>query len=474
VKKWCVLLLLIILLIPSIGICDDTRWMPSCLIWVSGINQTAEYAEEASRFDMILFSRLNFGEWDDYCGATRCIYDDIKTHNPDIKILTYILGGSIYSTHDAYVTRSLNDLGRWDISRGHSMGAVHLDNDATMILHSGGLDLNVPGSTVKFLLNPLNTGGYFNEAIEADLFDDEDGFDGDCDGVFFDNVRSYDVVSDEFATRDDYGAAWGTWFDAVVPYWENKGKEVCTNSGTARELYGRSMWDAWWANGNRLPDYVLDEYTVVTQYGDGDIQFYTSTYTIPALPYWRDMASKTHLVFGNGIGSYWDNNDTGLDNYGRVVNKEWVEQYAFGMYCLVRNNDISTYFALFTEASGGQTWDDIYSEANTGAFRLGDAIGDYYVKTVDGTDLYMRDFENGYVVVNLSSTDVSNISISDDLGIAAQVKEVSLSNSTKGWKSDIEKMRHHTAVILRRFEVPPTNSSGVVTSGSEIILGGNS
>ena len=98
---------------------------------------------------------------------------------------------------------------------------------------------------------------------------------------------------------------------------------------------------------------------------------------------------------------------SGLDNYGNPLTYWDAVYFALSCFLLgkntVANNSYFYWWDTALPASSGLLWLNEYG------INLGSAVGTYQVTPYGSSNVYWRQFQNGYVYVNLSNNDVNGI-----------------------------------------------------------------
>ena len=97
----------------------STKFVPTFLVYYGGGPAlVASDAARLAKFDLIDTDRFRYQDIGSNTWAA------IKALNPNVQIYLYEIGPEFYNDHDAYAQVSLNDLGRYNVSRGHPMGVT--------------------------------------------------------------------------------------------------------------------------------------------------------------------------------------------------------------------------------------------------------------------------------------------------------------------------------------------------------------
>jgi len=252
-----------------------------------------------------------------------------------------------------------------------------------------------------------------------------------------------------------------------------KGQKFGTNRGKTRYAGGKTAWENLDDVAN--PPAVIMEESAWAYHGWGanDGQFFqpadwlSQTQTIDGIVN-SDVVTLSSIDLSKG--------ESGTDNWGKSFSYEDALWYAFGSYLLVKEDNVFFYF-LGENGTGDyneidEIWQDEYDYIN-----IGNPVGGYYAKAVDGINLYMRKYDLGYVIVNPQLTDLSNVNYATDLGLQGTFREITHANMTTDPWTDIEAstqfatfLSHRTKILysgLVVYDVSPTDGgSGISITSS--------
>lgn len=97
--------------------------------------------------------------------------------------------------------------------------------------------------------------------------------------------------------------------------------------------------------------------------------------------------------------------DTGLDNYNQAVTFYQTLWYALGSFALGKIDAPNDDYFFF--AGNSYSTDRIWYYDEYDFLDLGKAVGPYSMTNINGTDIYSREFEKGYVYVNQTTNSVT-------------------------------------------------------------------
>ena len=451
------LILLLMLLVPQVCWGAD-KFMHTALLWNTNSNLAQDYCDVVANYDIVWTTRLNAktnaGDW---CGSYwPCVWDYLHNKNPDLKVFVYITPLEVATDHDTYSVRALNDLGRYQNARGHSMGYIDqhpgfylYDENGTRLTRTDAepnwLQLDGGNSTFRT---------YLKEVLVTDIIEQET-YKYKSNGICFDNCgmvytgkRRYSV---KYSTEDLWGDMMISFMSEMASFLHNKGQLLWTNSGTPRTENGYNNWMKWaQAENINYPDYILEEGGVCAYYGPWDIQFYSGADWKRSIDAQFALAQKTGVVISNPLGSYWIDNTTGSDNFGDSVTRDDIFQYIFGSWALARTDNLhlSVYYT-----NGTTPYFEFMEAANNGRLNLGKPLAPYYIKQISGVNLYVREFSEGFVVVNPTGTNVTTPFKLADLGIKEPCKRVDIADLGKPYPTQpiaTLTLPRHRALILRK------------------------
>ena len=344
----------------------------------------------------------------------------MKSFNPGTQIFLYEDGVKVSNFHDALDQVYLNDLGRYDISRGHSMGSLNGDHPELFLLDAQGNRIyNVPASNAAALqywyLMDFGSAvyqSYWLEAVNADIVAQP----WVADGVFVDNctainVAQFGIYSGVPANYPD-DAAWSgamnSFLGATTSALHGRGQKLWCNRSETKFAGGSSAW-LQLDGGASPPDAVLEEGAFAVAWGPAAwaVQFYpeadwkSQLDTLAAIRNSKvAMLSHTKLLPEPGA-------DAGTDNWGKPVTFWQALWYSLGSFLLGKNDVLGNAYFMFT---GGSGYDRIWWYNEYDAIDLGKAIGPYSVTSFpSATDVYWREFAKGFVYVNPTANDLPSM-----------------------------------------------------------------
>lgn len=386
------------------------KFIPAFLAYYGGGRPfTAADAPALAKFDLIDVDRFRYADIEPTTWAA------VKALNPAIGIYLYQMGPEAPSFLDAAATVTLNGLGRHDISRGHSMGSLNgnqpdlflLDAAGNRIYNTGYSD---PASNRYWYLMDFGSAAYqayWLEAVSADILDQPWA----ADGVHADNCLAvsefsgYSAIPARYATEAAWSNAMNAFAGAIMQGLHARGQKLWCNRGGTRLPAGAAAWlalDAFPAP----PDVVAEEGAFAVAWGPWSVQFYPEAD-------WRRQVDAIGAIRSSKVAVFSSANlplgGSGTDNWGRPVTYWQTLWYALGSFLLAKHDFLNNaYFNFYGE---GAAHDRIWWYDEFDRIDLGRALGPYALAVIEGTNVYWREFERGYVLVNPTPEDVATIAL---------------------------------------------------------------
>ena len=399
-KAHWIIIISLILFLPASSV--QAKFIKTFLYRIGGDRLSSGDEVTMAKYDIIM---ANKNHYDDISGDS---WGKIKAINPNVKIYLYTSILYVYSTHDNYDAIALNDLGRYGVSRGHSMGQLDIINDNLFLLNSQGERVTWPSTSYRYLLD-FGSSDFRRYSIEATI-KDHIGQPWTADGVFSDNLWALKFGTNStpvlYDTDDKWTPAMNGLINEMTFALHAKNQKFACNFGLSRSAAG---FDAWISldNTKNPPDVVIEEAAFAVRYGDNnDVQFYPPTE-------WKRQVDILAAI-RNSSTCFLSHTDiaqggSGTDNYSKSVTFWDVLWFALGSYKIGQNStDDNSYFGFTVGSYSNIPWFDEYDSID-----LGNALGTYQVTNINGVNIYWRAFERGYVYVNPTTNNVSNISLSE-------------------------------------------------------------
>ena len=372
-------------------------------LWrIGGNNLQAGDEKKMARFDLIFVKKSHY---DNIHGDS---WGAIKAINPNAEI--YLVTHAFYvdPKYDSRQLPYLNNMARYNISRGHSMGSLNRDNPELFLLDGNNqrviwdFDLNNP----MYLLD-FGSARFQNYAIEATITDNVNQ-PWTADGVYSDHINAQVVNVHTLPTKYNTDAKWNpamnSFINAMTKGLAARGQKFGGNRGRTRYEEGVDAWLALDRSANP-PELVVEEAAFVVQ-GSTDVKFLTEEqwerqiYVLSSIKNSKACFQARSYLTGPG--------DSGTDNFGKNTTFWDALWFAMGSY-LIGKNDVqdNSYFRFhYGSYSNIDTYYDEYDKID-----LGDAVSDYYSRSYGGTNIYWREYDAGYVIVNPGNKNVSSISL---------------------------------------------------------------
>lgn len=454
---WVVLALLLFLLgvLAPAQAGTTPKLFQTCLIYYGDL--TTAQIPTIAQYDLADLQRLS------YTLVTNA-WSQIKVHNPGILLYLYEMGSEMGSGNDSQSAAYLNELGRYNVSRGHPMGSINGNNPAFFLLGSSGKRLVDSGyststSTEYFLdFGSPTYQQYWVIAVQNDIVAQQWA----ADGVFVDGCGTTQTGSiytgSNAPAKYPNDAAWvpasNAFSAAISEGMAGFNQKVFLNRGNTTTAAGIAGWVALDAM-TTPPDAVLEEGAFVVAWGSGAANFYSESE-------WKgeiDLMSQIHhskVVYESHCNLA--EGASGTDNYGKSVGFWDAYWYAMCSYLIGKNTvDNNSYFAwMLNDTYTSLFW---MNELTPGAINLGNADGNYQITSYGGTNVYWRKFDNGYVYVNPTGNNVTSV----PLPVAG--KPLNHSNFTLALSSiadvtSISLPAHRAVIVMNDPTTSPTITTG--------------
>lgn len=351
---------------------------------------------QLARYDVLDLNRFNYND------VNKNTWNAIRGLNPDIEIYIYQMGAETAVNQDAFDTVSLNTIARFKNPRGSSKGALDSNLPQLFLLNSAGSRIfnQAYPNTVLMDFGSNAYQEYWVEATMKDLVDTP----WKADGVFVDGcivdggrhvLNSLDLAR-PVAYKDalSWNNAMNTFVMAITTALHAKGQKVFGNRGNSRHQAG---YDAWIAldSASNSPDIVMEEGAFAVAYGDkSDVQFYSEEdWKRQVDVVGRLQHSRVALLSHTDLSP---EQPAGQDNFGTPVTIWQTLWYSMCSYHLARKDRPNNAYFMF----GGKTFKSLWWFDEYDRIDLGMALGSYQVRSVEETNIYLREFEKGYIMVN--------------------------------------------------------------------------
>jgi chitodextrinase len=379
---------------------------------------------------------------------------------------------------------SLNNLARYDVSRGHSMGSLNGNLPGLFLTDANGSRIhnkaysNVSQNRYWHLMDfgAAAYQQYWVEGFKSDVADQPWA----ADGVFVDNCLTlaaaggYSANPTRYSSNAAWSAAMNAFTSAITSGVHAFGQKLWCNKGDTASAEGVAAWLEL-DNSATPPDVLLEEGAFAVKWGNGATQFFPEAS-------WKRQVDVMGALRNSSIAllSHTDlfEGGSGTDNWGRPVTFGQTLWYALGSFLLGKNDQLGNAYFTFVDG-GGYNKMPWYAEYDR--LDLGRAIGAYRVTSIGGVNVYWREFEKGYVYVNPTATDVAALALPQPvrqltralLGEVIDALPIVTTIPLKG---------HHAAFLLKTTQdtaadtqAPsvPTGLTATAASGTQVNLAWN-
>src|SRR5215471_8565305 len=366
-------------------------------------------APRLAKFDLLDIDRFRYNQLPPSTWAA------IKALNPSIGIYLYEDGPESQNFMDATAVMSINGLGRHNVSRGHSMGSLNGNHPELFLLDSSGnriynAGFSNPGANQFWYLMDFGSAAYqayWIEAVQADIANQP----WVTDGVHADNCLTFSSAGGYSATSSKYptDAAWSTamnnFASAITAGLHGFGQKLWCNKGSSNVSAGAAAWRALDASSNP-PDVMADEGAFAVAFGPWATQFFPEAN-------WKLQVDVMGAITNSKVAMFshtqLSEGQSGTDNWGQTVTYWQTLWYAMGSFLLGKNDTLNnSYFGFFgNNASYNKIW--WYPEYDN--IDLGASVGPYTVTSIGGVNVYSREFQKGYVLVNPTANNVASVAL---------------------------------------------------------------
>ena len=431
-------------------------------------------AQKLAKFDLLDIDRFR------YNSISPTTWSAIKAINPGIGIYLYEDGPEAQNYMDATAVMSLNGLGRHNVSRGHSMGSLNGNHPELFLLDPSGnriynTGFSNPGSNQFWYLMDFGSPtyqAYWLEAVKTDIA----GQPWVADGVHTDNCLNfpddgtYSAPSSKYADSASWSQAMNNFTSAIAAGLHGFGQKLWCNKGATISAAGDAAWIALDSSANP-PDVMADEGAFAVAFGSSATQFFPE-------PGWKNQVdilgsirnSKVAMFSSTQLGE----GQSGTDNWGQTVTYWQTLWYAMGSFLLGKNDTLNnSYFGFF---GNNASYDRIRWYPEYEQIALGKALGPYTVKALGGVNVYSREFEKGYVLVNPTANNVASVSLPQPVQQLTHDNLLSALSSIPVVKA-IPLGAHNAAILVKAQAAAdttapstPTGLTASAASSSEIDL----
>ena len=451
----------------------STKFIPTFLIYYGGGPRLlSSDVPTLAKFDLIDTDRFR------YYDLAQSPWAAIKSLNPGAQIYLYEDGTGASDFHDGTMQVYLNELGRYDVSRGHSMGSLNgnhpelflLDAQGARIFDTSASNLSVNQHWYLMDFGSAAYQAYWLEAVNADIVSQP----WVADGVFADDCLAIDVVGfgrysgvpTRYSDDASWSAAMNSFGTGITSGLHGRGQKLWCNRGETRFANGSNAWlqlDA----GATPPDVLLEEGAFAVAFGPSSwaVQYYPEAdwkRQVDTLASVRNsrvaMLGSTKLLPDPGT-------DSGTDNLGKPVTYWQALWYSLGSFLLGKNDVLGNAYFMFAGGSGYNRlwWYDEYDAIN-----LGGAVGPYSISSMPSangaTNVYSREFQKGYVYVNPTPNDLPSMPL---LQPGRQLTHGDLSSPPGAIPSvGALALNSHSATIVLKTDVARYQEDNAAVAGS--------
>jgi len=433
----------------------SSKFIQTFLVYYGeGPTLVAGDAQKMAKFDLIDTNKYRYNELAPNTWAA------IKTLNPNIGIYLYEDGTEASNFMDTWSPIAVYGLGRYNVSRGHSMGSLNGNNPGLFLLDSLGKRIYNPGySSVAsnqffYLMDFGSTAwqSYWLEAVTADYVNQP----WVADGVHADNcltilsAGSYSPPG-KYPTDAVWSGAMNTFASAISAGLHGHGQKLWCNRGATDQPGGAAAWLAL-DSAPAPPDVVAEEGAFAVMWGSTATRFYAETN-------WKSQVDTLSKIQHSKVAIFSHTNladgQSGTDNWGKPVTFSQSLWYALGSFLLGKNDVLGNAYFAFTS---GTNYDSIQWYNEYDKINLGKAVGPYTVTTIGSVNVYWREFEKGYVYVNPTATDVASVTLPQALRQLTRDNLLSALSTIPSVNSIV--LKGHNAAILLKSAVTPLPTPG--------------
>ena len=431
---------------------------------INGAGLSAGDEVRLAKHDIIFLNKYHY---DDINGDT---WGAIKNINPNAEIYLYQDLIFVQRLDDNKSTVMLGNIGRYDVSRGHSMGSLNGGNPSFFQLNKSGTRTQLSTINQYYLLDFGNS-RYQDYAIEAAIADNVNR-PWTADGVYSDHFFPLKGSAFGDPVKYDTDAKWSAAMNSMANKTKagliSSGQKFACNRGFSFNVDGSNAWLALDQMATP-PDVVTEESTFATGYGAGDINYLSE-------PTWKLQVDLLGKIRNSKVcfqsQSELDNtSEIGTDNWGKSFTFWDALYYSMSSYLLGKNDSRNNAYFAFTRTSNYRKVDIYYDEYDK--IDLGKALSSYKISNINGNNIYWREFEYGYVYVNPTLNDVTSISLPE---LCKQRSHNNLSTALNNLPNiNSISLKSHRAAILYKSNPPSSSSnppppSPPATDNSSILL----
>ena len=381
----------------------EAKFINTFIIRIGGNSLHTGDEVHLAKHDIIFCNKFHY---DDIRGDT---WRAIKQLNPNAEIYLYGKMCLVHQNTGNYSTVSLNELGRYSVSRGHSMGSLNGNHPNFFLLNSSGNRIRWSYNSDPVYWLDFGSTAFQNYSAEA-ILTDYAHQPWSADGLFSDQAFLARAGMTDVPPKYDTDAKWANAMKNMISTFSARlhaeGQKFAGNSGPTRITEGSDGWIDLDQMAN-YPDVLLEESAFAVKYGNGDIQFYPESRWLNQL---NVLSSLENTKACYNASTDLAPGQNGVDQLGESFTFWDAFYYALGSYLLGKNDVHDTaYFQFANSQSSYNTVDLYYNEYDE--IDLGRALSTYKIRSFSGKNIYWREFQDGYVYVNPTNSDINSISL---------------------------------------------------------------
>ena len=444
------------------------KFIPTFLVYYGGGDNLVPGDEaKLAKFDLIDIDRFRYDDMVDG-NNNPATWAKIKTINPNTRIYLYEMGPETTNFNDGTQAVFLNNIARYNDSRGHSMGSLNGDHPELFLLDAQGNRIynvaysNPAQDRYSYLMDFGSAvfQAYWQEAVQADIANQPWA----ADGVHADNCLAINSVFSPYSAVPASYPDDATWSDAMNDFasgitlaLHGFGQKLWCNRGGSYAGFeaGKAAWLALDAAATP-PDVAGEEGMFAVRWGPQNwaTQFYPNDCG-PNQLCWRRQLETLAAVTNSKVAVFAHTklqpSANGFDNWGKPVSFWQSLWYALGSFLVGKQdspNNAYFYFDHDDPMCGSYCRIRYFDEYDL--LDLGKALGGYAVSVINGNEIYWREFEQGYVYVNPSVNNVA-VTVPSSCSVCRQRTHENLytPSSQLPVVTSIQLNAHHAAIVLK-------------------------
>lgn len=406
-----------------------------------------------TEYDLLVLKR---NIYDKFNGDT---WGAIKARSPGTKIFLYQNGAQIADNTDNYAVRALNNLGRYNVSRGSDQGSINKDHPDWFLKNSEGQRLKSSLSSHFFELDFGNKSfaDYWSKHTLEDIAFQE----WRADGVFIDHValcsdtlikyKSHKVPA-KYSNCQSWNKNMSDFIVRVSTALQRNSQRVMVNLGNSHRDSGPKAWREL-SQRNSAPDIMVEEGAFAAAWGDKGVVLYWH------LKNWQeqiDLPSSVNRPVAMISSTDLAPGQKGVSWTGEAVSHSQIMRFSVGSYLLARNTNGPTTYFTFND----NQQQSVFAKYNTlrprgyyDNFDIGTPVAKYE-KKLPGQDVFFRKYSNGYVYVNPSSNKIVAIKAESDAEFSEEYN-----NARKDGVDWYFDLKPHDAAIVKKSAVSNSKPS---------------